>query len=478
MDKRIITPFVENFFETEILPNLINYTKIKNCSPAYDKNWEKEPYALMAAQYIVGWIEGLQLKNATVQLLQDKVEGEDKNYTPFIFVDVPSTKSGVSDDNPILLYGHYDKQPPFDGWSEGLGPYTPVIKGNLLYGRGVADDAYAVFAAITTIKAAQDNNWPLPRIVILIEGAEESYLTDLQHYAGVLKDVIKSPALTICLDSGCLDFERLWATSSLRGTFNIDLKVSVLKSEIHSGLGGGLVPDSFMIARQLIDRIADPDTSEMLSDTLHGDLPKDKEEHIDAMVELLGENYLKLFPFYDKTTPILPKDKIKELMINNTWKPFLTVTGGSGLPDSNSSSSVIRNYTELRLNVRVPPNVKTSACLEETVGILTKDPPYNAKIECNNTSFGYGYSAKPVSNRLTNILKIASQRFYGNDLAYIMEGGTVPFVEMFENLFPTAEICVLGLTGPGSNAHGPNENLNLDFCKKLIMSLTYLISEY
>ena len=230
MDKRIIKPYVDKFFGLRVLPNLMDFIRIPNCSPNYDSDWETNGNALKAANFLCDWIESLEMKDCTVNLVKDP------GHTPFLYIEILPTNK--DDDSTILLYGHLDKQPAFTGWSDGLGPQKPVIIADRLYGRGSSDDGYAVFAAITAVKACQDNNYPLPRIVILIEGAEESNTVDLFYYVEQLKPRIKDPKLIICLDSCCEDYNRLWVSTSLRGVFTIDLKVSVLSQGIHSGVGG------------------------------------------------------------------------------------------------------------------------------------------------------------------------------------------------------------------------------------------------
>lgn len=468
MDKRIIKPYVEKFFDTQILPNLMDFIRIPNCSPNYDPDWEKNGNALKAANFLCDWVDSLSIKNCTATLLKDP------GMTPFLYIDIHPTKP--KDDRTILLYGHLDKQPSFTGWSEGLGPQKPVIIDNKLYGRGSSDDGYAIFASITAVKACQDNNFPIPRVVILIEGSEESNTVDLLYYVQQLKPLIGDPSLIICLDSGCEDNERLWVSTSLRGVFTIDLKVSVLSQGVHSGVGGGIVPDSFMIMRQLLDRIENQETGDILEQSLSTELPKNRDEEINDFIRIASDKYLHNFPWYKSTQPL--DINIKDTIIRNTWKPALTITGAEGFPQLETAGNLIQPHTSLRLSMRLPPLVDSVKCAEIVKGILEKDPPYGAKIEANIVNTGDGWNSAPFSTRLKNILNIGSQRFFNNNIAFFGIGGSVPFVQIFNSIFTHADITVLGVSGPDSNIHGPNENLNLDYVQKLIMCLTYLVSEY
>jgi acetylornithine deacetylase/succinyl-diaminopimelate desuccinylase-like protein len=469
MDKRIIEPFVTNFFDKEIIPALSSYIRIDNCSPSYDANWNTNGKLEEAAIFLKQWVESQNLKNCNVNIIQEK------NRTPFIYIDIPSTKE--NDDRSILLYGHFDKQPPLEGWSEGLGPRKPVIKDNHLYGRGGADDGYAIFSTITAVKCAQDNNWPLPKIDIIIEGAEESYTYDLEFYVNFLSEEIGIPSLIVCMDSGCQDYKRLWVTGSLRGVVSIDLKISVLEQGVHSGVFGGMVPDSFMILRNLLDRIEDPLTGKILIQELYADIPNQRLRDIDKLVEILGDDIIKNIPFEEGVKPFT--NDIKQLIINNTWKPFMAITGADGIPDSKTAGNVLRPYTQIKISIRLPPLVDSKIAADKIVEILKKDPPYNSKVEASVDNTGDGWNLETFGSRLKNISSLASQRFFdNNDMAFTGEGGSVPFVQILNKKFPKSDFMVLGVTGPGCNIHALDENLNLDFCKRVIMSLTYILSEY
>lgn len=468
MDKRIVKPYIEKLFASNVLPNLMEFIKIPNISPSYDADWEKNGNSLKAATFLANWVQSLNLKKAEVSLLKDP------GHTPFIYIDIKATRE--NDDRTILMYGHLDKQPAFTGWSEGLGPQIPVVKDGKLYGRGSSDDGYAIFAAVSSIKCSQDNNWDLPRIVILIEGAEESFTEDLFYYVNQLKTIIGTPSLIVCLDSGCSDYERLWVSTNLRGVVSISLKVSVMTQGIHSGLGGGLVPDSLMITRQLLDRIENPDTGDILEPSLFVQIPDERNRQIDEMIKVVGDKYLDFMPWWDKTQPL---DKnLKDTIIRNTWKPTLVITGCDGFPDISNAGNVLRGYSELRLSIRLPPGIDSNKAAQTIKSILEKDPPYGSKVEANIVNTGDGWNLNTFSEKLGNILQIASQRFFNNDMCFQGEGGSVPFVKFFNESFPKADIAVLGVCGPTSNIHGPDENLNLDFVQKLMMCLTFLVAEY
>jgi len=469
MDKRVILPFVNSFFQKEMIPALMDFIKIPNCSPAYDKDWKTNGYQDQAATFVKDWVDKQNLKNANVHIIKEK------DRTPFIYIEIEATKE--DDNRSILLYGHFDKQPPLDGWSDGLGPRTPVIKDNHLYGRGSSDDGYGVFAAVTAIKCAQINNWPLPKINIIIEGAEESYTDDLEFYINSLSEEIGNPSLIICMDSGCEDYKRLWLTSSLRGVISIDLKVSLLKQGIHSGIGGGLCADSFMVLRNLIDRIEDPLTAKMLVNELFVDIPEVRRQEIKEVIKIIGDDIVKNIPFENGVEPLA--NNMEDLIINNTWKPYLCITGADGLPVASTAGNVLRPYTQVKLSIRLPPLVDSKKAGEKVCEIIKKDPPYNSIVEANVMNTGDGWNLNNFSQRIRNITNTASQRFYDeNVIQFAGEGGSIPFVQILNNKFKNSDLLVLGVTGPGSNIHGVDENLDMDYCRRLICCLAYIISDY
>jgi acetylornithine deacetylase/succinyl-diaminopimelate desuccinylase-like protein len=205
------------------------------------------------------WVETQNVAGLKLEVI--RLEGR----TPVIFFDVPATKPGGNDAGAetICLYGHLDKQPEFNGWKNGFGPWTPRYEGGLLYGRGGADDGYAVYAAITAIKSLDLQGIPRPRCVGLIETCEESGSPDLPFYVEALGERLGHIALVVCLDSGAGNYDQLWLTTSLRGNVTGTLKVEILTEGIHSGDASGLVPSSFRILRQVLDRLEDSKTGRL-----------------------------------------------------------------------------------------------------------------------------------------------------------------------------------------------------------------------
>ena len=224
---------INKIWDDSIVPTLCKYVLIPNKSPAYDQNWETNGYMEQAVTLLTDWCKQQQV--AGMQLEVHRAPGK----TPLLMLEIPGQI-----DETVLLYGHLDKQPEMAGWDPDLGPWKPVLKNNRLYGRGAADDGYAVFAALSAIKLLQQQKLPHARCVILIEASEESGSSDLPFYIKKLQTRLRKPGLVICLDSGCGNYDQLWCTTSLRGLINGVLKVTVLKEGMHSGAASGVVPSS------------------------------------------------------------------------------------------------------------------------------------------------------------------------------------------------------------------------------------------
>ncbi len=245
MDQLAAKAFIDALWDAEVIAELTRYIRIPNKSPAFDPDWAAHGHMEAATAQFAAWagakIGGID--GASLEVV--RLEGR----TPVIFIEIPGTV-GAGADDPVLLYGHLDKQPEMTGWAEGLGPWEPVLKDGRLYGRGGADDGYAMFGALSAILALKAQGAAHARCAILIEACEESGSYDLPAYVDHLAARIGSPSLVVCLDSGCANYDQLWLTTSLRGMTGGALRVQVLTEGVHSGDASGVVPSSFRIMRR------------------------------------------------------------------------------------------------------------------------------------------------------------------------------------------------------------------------------------
>jgi acetylornithine deacetylase/succinyl-diaminopimelate desuccinylase-like protein len=371
------------------------------------------------------------------------------------------------------MYGHLDKQPAMVGWEDGLGPWTPVLRDGKLYGRGGADDGYAIFATIASIGAVQQQGLPHARIVVLIECCEESGSIDLPAYIDLLSGRIGTPGLVICLDSGCGNYEQLWMTTSLRGSIVGNLHVEVLSEGVHSGDASGIVASSFRIIRAILDRLEDAATGGIVPEWLHVEVPADRLEEAKATAAVLGDEVWSKFPFLDGMQPVT-KDPL-ELLLNRTWRPALSYIGQAGLPDLVQGGNVLRPKTSIKLSLRIPPSLDASDLERRMKELLESDPPYGAHVSFEAEKGGAGWVAPKVAPWLEKSVEEASQAYFGKGAMTFGEGGSIPFMGMLGARYPTAQFLITGVLGPHSNAHGPNEFLDIEYAKKLTACVTKVL---
>jgi acetylornithine deacetylase/succinyl-diaminopimelate desuccinylase-like protein len=457
--------FVSTQWDSSIIPEISEYIKVPNKSPSFDPDWEKKGHMEEAVQMLEAWCRKQPIKDMQIEVV--RLPGR----TPLLFIEI----AGQSDD-VVLLYGHYDKQPEFSGWDEDLDPWTPVIKDGKLYGRGGADDGYATFGSLTAIRALQEQGIPHAKCIVLVEGCEESGSFDLPYYIDLLEDRIGSPDLVVCLDAECGNYDQLWCTTSLRGNLTGILRVDVLTEGVHSGTASGVVPSSFRVARQLISRIEDESNGQILLDDLHVEIPGQRLEQARLAAETLQDSVYEKFPWaVDKP---LPDESHTELLLNNTWRPTLAITGAEGMPALIDAGNVLLPFTTLKLSFRLPPTCDADDAAQAVKAVLEANTPPLANVSFEVESTMAGWNAPAVADWLEASMHKASNAFFGKPSMYMGTGGTIPFMGMLGERFPEAQFLITGLLGPKSNAHGPNEFLHIDTGKRLTSCVAQVLEDH
>ncbi len=444
---------VANQFDESIVPTLVDYIRIPNKSPDFDPDWAGNGYMHEAMDLIVEWCQAHPVNGMELEVV------ELPGRTPLLFIEIP----GEIDDT-VLLYGHMDKQPEMTGWNEGLGPWTPVLRGERLYGRGGADDGYSTFSSLLALRILQEQGIPHARCVVIIEGSEESGSPDLPFYIDHLRDRIGEPSLVVCLDSGAGNYDQLWCTTSLRGMVTGNLHVDVIGEGVHSGDAGGVVPSSFRVLRLLLSRLENEADGRILPQWLHAEIPKQRVEQARAAAEVIGEQLWARFPWHGGVRPMA--DDPVELVLNRTWRPALAITGAGGLPDIGNAGNTLRPGTSVRVSLRLPPGISGDDAAARLTELLTQDPPHGARVRFEGLG-NEGWNAPPLAPWLETALLESSQTYFGKPSMYMGEGGTIPFMAMLGAEFPDAQFLVTGVLGPESNAHGPNEFLHIPTARKL-----------
>jgi acetylornithine deacetylase/succinyl-diaminopimelate desuccinylase-like protein len=467
-------------WDRELIPRLVDYVKVPAKSPGFDASWAAHGYLQSVVKEAFAWGQAQKIAGLAIEIVA--IDGR----TPCIFFDVPAT-GGFGNAKTVLFYGHLDKQPEMVGWRDDLGPWKPVIEDGKLYGRGAADDGYAIYAALSIIGAIDAQGAPRPRCVGVIETCEESGSFDLPAYLDLLAPRFGDVGLVAGLDSGCGNYEQLWVTTSLRGLVGGTLTVEVLTEGVHSGKASGLVPSSFRIARQLLNRIDDPATGRLVDPAFHADIPAERLAQAKTAGEILGDQVWKEFPWIGcNHGPALENEGHLHAMptttdpvegiLARTWRPALSVTGAAGFPSIDSAGNVLRPKTTFKLSLRIPPMVDGERATHVLKKLLTRDAPYNAKVSFDADHGATGWNAPETAPWLKQAADDASRAIWGRDAAWMGEGGTIPFMNMLGEKFPRAQFLITGILGPHSNAHGPNEFLHIPYVKALTAAVAGIVT--
>jgi len=465
MDLKRLNALVGNTWDRSIVERLTAYVRIPNKSPDFDPQWESHGYMEQAVKLMADWCRQQPLAGMRVEVR--RLPGR----TPLLFVDIPGELPGC-----VMLYGHLDKQPEFTGWLPGLGPWEPVIRDGKLYGRGAADDGYAVFSSLTAIAALKEQGIRLPRCVVLIEACEESGSDDLPVHLAALGNAIGEPSLVVCLDAECGNYDQVWCTTSLRGNLVGTLTIRVLTEGVHSGMATGIAPTPFRILEQLLARLENPVTGDLLLDELHVPLPADRRAQAVAAAQVLGREVAGKLPWASGVQPV--SNDPAELIINSSWRATLAVTGADGLPPIGSAGNVLLPQIAVKLSLRLPPTCDAARASQAVRETLERDPPYGAAVRFEAGSGTAGWNAPAFAPWLEESIGRASQAVYGRPAVHIGCGGTIPFMGMLGERFPRTQFFITGVLGPHANAHGPNEFLHIDYAKKLTACVSLVLADH
>lgn len=465
MDLKRLSTFVGNTWDQSILERLVAYVRIPNKSPDFDAQWESHGHMEAAVQLMAEWCRLQPLPGMRVEIR--RLPGR----TPLLLIDVPGELPGCA-----LLYGHLDKQPEFTGWLPGLGPWEPVIRDGKLYGRGAADDGYAVFSSLTAIAALKEQQVRLPRCVVLIEACEESGSEDLPAHLAALGSSVPEPSLVVCLDAECGNYEQVWCTTSLRGNLIGTLTVGVLTEGVHSGMATGIAPTPFRILEQLLARIENPVTGDLLLDELHVTLPADRRAQAVVAAQVLGSSVAGKLPWARGAQPV--SNDPAELIVNSTWRATLAVTGADGLPPTAAAGNVLLPQLTVKLSLRTPPTCDAPRAAQAVREALERDPPYGAQVRFDPGPANTGWNAPAFAPWLEQSIGRASQAIYGREAVHMGCGGTIPFMGMLGERFPRTQFFITGVLGPHANAHGPNEFLHVEYAKKLTACVSLVLADH
>lgn len=447
---------INEFWDNQAQPALMRYIEIPAKSTAYDRLWESHGFLKQCCELGKNWIKEV-LPSANVEII------EEKGKTPCLLVDIPATEKNC--EHSVVFYGHLDKQPEAGGWREGLGPWTPVVENGKLYGRGAADDGYSLFSMMTSIVSLEKLNLKHPRIIGIFETQEESGSNDLPYFLKKLKDRFGKPRFFIILDNHCGDYEHVWLSTSVRGVISGTLRIQSMQYGVHSGTYSGMVPDPFAIAQALVARLHDPVTGFVNISSCYAAIPPRRIQQLKKAADILGDlvwNYAPLLP--EVTTKC---SSGHEILIQETWKPALTIIGIDGMPRIEEAGNVIQHAVAFRVSMRIPPEIDFEAAEQDIAHALTSNIPYGCHVTWQYPENHPGWSAKDNAVEIEDLFNESAKTVFGKEAVFLGQGGSIPIINTFEELFPNGAFILTGVLGPQSNAHAPNESLDIEYTKKL-----------
>jgi len=425
LDKDATKAFIDSHWDSWFVPGLSDFIRVPNLTPMVDEEYLKNGLVEKAIQLVDDYVNKLDIKGLSRKIFQPE------GMPPLVVYVV----EGSGSETNLMLYGHLDKQPWMEPWGEGLHPTNPVIRGDYMYGRGGADDGYAVFTCMLAIKNAQHQGVKWPRCVMVLETEEESGSAFLLKLLDAAKDVIGKPDYLFCMDSGAFDYKQMWLTSSLRGVCNIDVTVRAAKGGFHSGLVGGVVPETFRVLRELLSRVDDAKTGRV-SEDLCTEIPEWAKKEAEAMAALAGPELYNQFAM-EAGVKYMDQDNLPDLYLNTTWRPNLSVTGADGLPQVSRAGNVLRPFTTLRLSLRLPPNADPHEVQEKFVKKLTENVPHGCVVEAKTGHAGQGWCMKDPEPWLRQSFDQCGLDFFeGTKVGSYGMGGSIPFLAELGKQFP------------------------------------------
>ena len=462
LDLDKLSDFVEEWWDKSALPSLCEFVEIPALSPSFDSEWEANGYLDAAVNTFIAWTRSLPLKGLTVSVHRLK------KRSPLLLVKIEGDSDGE-----VLFYSHLDKQPEATGWSKGKGPWKPVIEDDWLFGRGSVDDGYGGYAGILSVLALQDQGVSHPTCRFLIETGEESGSPDLSFYLDELESVLGVPDLVIVLDTGGIDYDRLWITESLRGIVAGTLSVKVSSVGVHSGHGSGVMPSSFRLARQLLSRIEDENTGEIKPEWLHIDITDKMKEQAKKIVDMNSDS-VDDFPLLDGVEKQV-NDPL-DIFLAMNLAPSLSIIGADGIPSIQDAGNVLRTNTDLKVSIRTPPGISADEVAKKVQALLEANPPNGAHVSAEMTEVADGFLSPELPEKLSDMLEKSGKKFYGNSPMSLFIGGTIPVMAMLQSRYPDSKFIITGAGGPGGNAHGPDEKLHIPTAKKVTKCMAATVS--
>jgi acetylornithine deacetylase/succinyl-diaminopimelate desuccinylase-like protein len=418
----------------ELLANLVRLKSVS--ADGYDPAGVRE-----AGETIVSMLDEAGFENA--QLL------ESSNGHPAVFAEVP----GPEDAPTLLLYAHYDVQPPgpLEEWESG--PFEPMEKDGRLYGRGASDNKAGIVMHLGAV-AAHGDGLPVG-VQLFLEGEEEAGSEGLPEILEKYSDLL-DPDVIVIGDGGNWEVGTPAFISSLRGIVGVKLELRTLQSAVHSGLYGGVVPDALIALSRLLASLHD-DAGNV---AVKGLVSNEIDEALDVPEELIRA----------QTGAVGGLELIGEGSIpSRLWtRPAISVLAIDAPPVSEAIGQLVP-VARAKVSMRIPPGQDTQAALDGLKAHLEANVPWGAQL-----SFYYEESGDATTlgsdNLAVEVWREAFREAFGTEAVEMGVGGSIPFIATFAEIYPEAPLLVVGAGDPTSAIHAPNESQDLGDLEKVTLA--------
>eukprot|EP00898_Chlorokybus_atmophyticus_P003065 jgi/Chlat1/375/Chrsp10S00051 len=322
---------------------------------------------------------------------------------------------------------------------------------------------------LTTMVSLKASGKPHGEILLCIDCADTPNFTPDQKCLDYLTERIGDPAAVFALNNGPADSERFCLTSSMRGLIAGILTVQVMEEAAHSGEVGGIVPDSFRVARAILSRIESEQTGRLTLKELYCDIPDDAINQVSATVSVLGEAVWARFPFVNPDDTTVADHDLSELVLNNTWRPTLSVTGAIQGPSVAD--------TALRLNLRLPPTINAASGCAAFAEALESDPPYNCAVRFEPQDIVGGWANDPPPHWLAESVERASQGVFGHSVCLMGDGAVIYCTGALQRHFANSEFVMANILA-SAFTHRFKPNTEPGYSQRVAAALAVVLADF
>lgn len=375
--------------------------------------------------------------------------------TPAVVADVPGPAGAPT----VLLYAHYDVQPPGDETQWLSPPYQATERDGRLYGRGAADDKSGCALHIATVRAFEGR--PPVSLRVVLEGEEESGGA-FEDWPSTRPEVFEDVAAALIADVGNLRIGEPTFATSMRGVVDLVVEVRTLRGPAHSGLFGGPAPDALMVLIRLLATLHD-EAGDVAVDGIVS-LPWDGAEYPEDLYRELGGVL--------DGVPLIGTGGMSERLFT---KPALNVIGLDAPPVATAPNAVIP-HARAKVSLRLPPGVEPHGAMAALRTHLETHAPWGVAVEVHEGRPAPGTAIRsdgPAYAAATRALETA----YGRVVQYIGSGGAIPFVANLVAAFPAMEVLLFGAQDPSARIHAPNESVDLKELRDATLAQVLFVAE-